>query len=379
MRVEVKPQMFRWAYERARLDPEDLTHRFPKLREWEDGTAQPTLRQLEEFAHATHAPVGFLFLAEPPVEPAPIPDFRTLSQREPARPSPDLLDTVYACQQRQDWYRDFARSVGEEPLAFVGSLRRTTTAARAAATIRETLKFDLARQRSSADWQEAFRRFCEAAENAGVLVMVNGVVGTNNRRKLDPEEFRGFAIADDLAPLVFVNGADTKAAQMFTLAHELAHVWLGETALSDVALPSTPSQPVEQWCNQVAAELLVPLAELRHAHRPKAALEDEITRLGREFKVSTLVVLRRLKDLGALGDAAFRAAYAAELARLKAIIRGSGGDFYRTQTTRISKRFTRAVVVSTLEGQTLHRDAFHLLGVSKVEMLHAMGRAVGID
>lgn len=74
---------------------------------------------------------------------------------------------------------------------------------------------------------------------------------------------------------------------MFTLTHELAHVWLGETALSDVALPSTPSQPVEQWCNQVAAELLVPLAELRHAHRPKAALEDEITRLGREFKVST--------------------------------------------------------------------------------------------
>ena len=116
MRVEVKPKLLRWARERAGFDLGALTHRFPQLADWERGAARPTLKQLESFAKATHTPIGYLFLQEPPIERVPIPDFRTVGNEHIARPSPDLLDTVYICQQRQEWYRDFARSMGDEPL-----------------------------------------------------------------------------------------------------------------------------------------------------------------------------------------------------------------------------------------------------------------------
>ena len=122
VRVAVRPEMFRWARERAGLGPGALAGRFPSLDAWERGEMQPTLKQLESFAQATHTPVGYLFLPEPPVEKVPIPDFRTMGSERLERPSADLLDTLYLCQQRQEWYRGFARTEGESPLPFVGSV-----------------------------------------------------------------------------------------------------------------------------------------------------------------------------------------------------------------------------------------------------------------
>lgn len=372
MRVDVKPELLRWARERAGLGSGALAHRFPQLEAWERGEERPTLKQLEGFAKATHTPVGYLFLQEPPVERVPIPDFRTVGNARVARPSPDLLETVYICQQRQEWYRDFARSVGEEPLAFVGSVTLASSVEATATSMRHALGFDLEERRRIPTWTDALRRFIGQADELGVMVMVSGVVGNNNRRKLDPEEFRGFALSDGLAPLVFINGADTKAAQMFTLAHELAHIWLGRSALSDIGPASTPSNNVESWCNRVAAELLVPLAVLRDEYQRGADLLVEVKRLARRFKVSTLVILRRIHDAGGLTREQFWRAYQEEVERLLAIQRGSGGDFYLTQAARVSKRFARALVVSTLEGQTLHRDAFRLLGFSKLRTFHEL-------
>src|SRR5437867_1947482 len=125
IRVDVRPEMLRWARARAGLDVDALARRFPKLKAWEQGEASPTLKQLEKLAKATYAPIGYFFLQEPPVEHVPIPDFRTTDSVHAGRPSPDLLDTIYICQQRQEWYRDFARSTGEERLAFVGSVQPT--------------------------------------------------------------------------------------------------------------------------------------------------------------------------------------------------------------------------------------------------------------
>jgi len=247
IRVEVRFELLRWARERAGFSVGALTRRFPQLEAWERGEARPTLKQLESFAKATYAPVGFLFLEEPPVERIPIPDFRTVGNAHVGHPSPDLLDTVYVCQQRQEWYRDFARSVGEEALAFVGAAAIVSDVEATAAAMRRVIGFDIEERRTLPTWTEALRRFIEQADGLGILVMCSGVVLNNNRRHLDPEEFRGFAMSDDLAPLVFINGADTKAAQMFTLAHELAHIWLGQSAVSDAQAAWMPEHAVELW------------------------------------------------------------------------------------------------------------------------------------
>jgi Zn-dependent peptidase ImmA (M78 family) len=379
IRVALNPELLRWARERAGRTLGDLARAFPKLERWERDEGQPTLKQLERFAKAVRVPVGYLLLPEPPIETVPIPDLRTVGNIHIEHPSPDLLDTIYICQQRQEWYHDFARASGEEPYSFVGSASTGSNVEKTAAHMRDALAFDLEERRQLPTWTDALRRFIEQADALGVLVMCSGVVLSNNYRRLDPEEFRGFAMADNLAPLVFINGADTKAAQMFTLAHELAHIWLGQSAVSDAQAGWIPDHAVERWSNRVAAELLVPLEALRDDYDTNAELRVETDRLARRFKVSTLVILRRMHDAGGLTDDELAEAYDAELARLRSLPKGGGGNFYLTQAARVSKRFARALVASTLEGQTLYRDAFRMLGFSKLETFQELGRSLGVE
>ncbi len=378
VRVEVAGALLEWASERSGLNEDELNRKFPRLSEWESGELAPTLKQLEKFAKATRTPVGFFFLPEPPEVEVPIPDFRTIGDKGVTRPSPDLLDTIYQCQQRQDWYRDYARSIGVEPLGFVGSLSTGTAIDEAAAGITEALSFSV--EQRGPNWSDALTNMRDRAEKVGVLVMISGVVGSNTHRRLDPQEFRGFALADPVAPLVFVNGADTKAAQIFTLAHELAHIWLGETALSDADMGVQATNQVERWCNQVAAELLVPLTALRSDFDPDSELTDELDRLARSFKSSTLVVLHRLHEAGYLAWNEYRHAYLAELDRVMGLSRegSEGGNYYATQPVRVSKLFTQSVIASTLEGHTLYSDALQMLGFKKIATFHEMLDRLGV-
>ena len=379
-RVAVNPELITWARERAGLDALDLMGRFPKLPEWESGELQATLRQLEGFARAVHVPIGYLFLPESPAEPLPVPDFRTVAERGVTRPSPNLLDTLYLCQQRQDWFRNYARMHGLEPLGFVGSAQLENVPVDIAKAIRMELRVSVAERQKLPNWTEALRQLVSRAEEAGVLVMASSIVGSNSQRKLDVEEFRGFALMDDFAPLIFINAADSKAAQMFTLVHELAHLWLGESGISDTEAGRLPEQAIERWCNAVAAAVLLPIEGLREAHVPGMPVSDEIQRLARIFKVSTLVALRRIFDAGLIDQATLWASYREELARIRALDRGGagGGDFYRTLGARTGKRFARAVLSSTLEGQTLFQDAFRMLGMRKTSTFYEAAREMGM-
>ena len=382
IRVHVNPELLHWASHRSGIAQEDLAAKFKKLPEWESGKTQPTLKQVEAFARAVHVPVGYLFLSQPPEESLPIPDFRTFTGQAVTRPSPNLLDTIYTCQERQSWYRDFVRVSHQSELDFVGSVTVDASPETVAAEMRQTLGFDLAARRKCPTWTDALRLFIHQADEVGVLVMVSGVVLSNNHRRLDPAEFRGFALSDHLAPLIFVNGADTKATQMFTLAHELAHIWLGASALSNPGVaPRSVFRREEVWCNAVAAEFLVPLTTLRPGLQEDEPLPDTMSRLARLFKVSTLVILRRLLDANWLTRERFDTAWTQEIEHLRPRAQmnsNGGGDFYRTTLARVSRRFARALVVSTLEGQTLYRDAFRMLGVSKTKAFNNLGREAGV-
>ena len=381
VRVAVAPGLLRWAVERAGWDGETIGKRAPKLDEWVAGR-QPTLKQLEKFANDTHTPLGLLFLAEPPDEEVPIPDMRTFGNAEVAKPSADMLDAIYLCQDRQQWYRGYAVEHGLAPLEFVGSATTNDHPVLVADRIRNILNFNVDDRAAFRNWEDALRRLIDRIESIDVLVMVSGIVGANTHRVLRPEEFRGFALADPVAPLIFVNGTDTKAAQIFTMIHELAHIWLGESALSDAAMKAAHGQEDELWCNQVAAEVLVPQALLRSDYRGEPTT-DELERLANRYRVSTLVVLKQLLTAQLLSWEGFENRYDEELDRVRAILaarRGeaTGGNYYYTQPLRLSRQFARAVISSTFEGTTGYREAYRLLGTKKHETFENLAAELGV-
>lgn len=383
VRVPVQPELIEWACSRAGYTIDAFVEKYPDkhVSQWVTGEKSPTLKQLEWFAKSTHAPIGYFFLESPPRESVPIPDYRTLANAGILQPSANLIDTIYICQMRQEWYRRFAQSSHSGSVSYVGELTTDMDPVDAAKHLEESIGYSLEERSAARTWIDALRIFIERIESSGTLVMVNGVVGGNNNRRLDPEEFRGFALSDDFAPLIFVNGADTKSAQMFTLAHEFAHLLLGQTALSDAGIKVQPSGEVEVWCNQVAAEYLVPTQSLLGEVVDRASVQSHLQRLAKTYKVSTLVLIRRLHDVGLLDRSEFRIEYQNELDRIMEIMgrRSGGGNFHHTTAVRVSRLFARSLISSTLEGRATFSEAMRLLGFRKLSTFKDFGRMVGVE
>lgn len=381
VRVEVRPAVLEWARARSGIADEDWDRRFPRFEAWLVGDAAPTLKQLEEFARKTHTPVGFLFLDEPPVEPVPIPDFRTVGDRPVgAVVSADLLDVIYAAERRQEWYRDNQILEGEAPLPFVGAATTNDAVEAVATQMRAILDWTAESRATCRTADEALTWLREHAETAGVLVMISGIVGSNTHRTLDPQEFRGFALVDEYASVVFVNGADSKAAQVFTIAHELAHIWLGETALSDLDPRATRTNEIERWCSQVAVEMLVPMAEFRNRFDQASPLREQLRPLAEHFRVSTQVILGRLREAGVLSWEQYLGDLDEERARATEHVgeRSSGGNYYKTKPVQLSKRFAMAVICSAKEGRTPYTRAFRLLDVKKESTFDGLADQLGV-
>lgn len=367
-RIAVSPRVLRWARERAGLDVAALQSKFPQLTEWEAETIHPTLKQLENFAKTTRVPFGFLFLPEPPEMPLPLPDFRTLESRRPQGASPELMDTIQQMQRRQAWLREERIEAEAEPLGFVGSARLTDDPNAIAREMRRLVGLDNGWAQRVPNWTTAVGELRNAVEAIGVMAVINGVVGNNTSRKLDVREFRGFALSDPYAPLIFVNGADAKSAQMFTLAHELAHIWLGEAGegLSGFQNLLPEGGEVERFCDAVAAEFLVPSTEIRAAWRNVADSDTPFEKLAGRFKVSPVVIGRRAMDLHLVERSEFFSFYHhyTQQERIKKAEGAGGGDFYNSQNTRVGQLFATHVIRAAKEGRIGFREAYELSGLN---------------
>lgn len=357
--VDVKTELLRWAIDRSGLPVEAFG---ASVEAWLSGEKNPTYNQLEAFARRAMVPFGYLFLKSPPNEELPVPDFRTRQDGGVRRPSPNLIETIFEMQRRQDWMREFLVEEGHTKLPCVGSATVGKSVSSLAQQMRQTLQLedDWAEQQTS--WEEALRFLREQIESAGILIFVNGIVGNSTRRKLDSDEFQGFVLVDEIAPLIFVNGADFKVAQMFTIAHELAHVWIGQSALFDLVATSPANIKVEQYCNAVAAEFLVPAAKLEQAWPQAPEGDAAFTALARRFKVSPIVVARRAKDCKLINEEAFFGFYRRYITREreKQNEEKPGGNFWRTQNVRLGRRFGRAVITAAQAGRLSYSDAYDL-------------------
>ena len=361
-RVEISETILRWALERSG-NPTAVEEKIPKLSEWLSGESRPTLRQLEKLARATSTPLGFLFLAEPPEERLSIRHFRTLGDEPMQRPSPDLLESVQSMERRQAWMREYLIEQGQEPLAFIGSAQVSVEAEPLAREMRSMLGLAEGWTAQQPSWTHALRQLQRKMDDLGILVVVNGIVGNNTHRKLDVSEFRGFVLVDEYAPLVFVNGADGKAAQMFTLAHELAHVWFGSSAAFDLRQLQPADDDTERACNRVAAEFLVPAADLHSIWPSVGKGPDRFQAIARRFKVSVLVAARRALDLTLISKSEFLDFYDNYQQAERRVTPSDGGDFYASQNLRVGRRFAEAVLHAVREAKLLYREAYHLTGL----------------
>lgn len=362
VRVPVKPQLLQWAVERSGRDPSAF-ERFP-LSSWIEGDNDPTLKQLERFAAAARTPVGALLLDEPPDVELPLTDFRTIADRSIRAPSAELTDVVLLAERRQQWMHDRRQSLDEPAADWVGSASLEDEVPVVAQAATDLLSFSVTR-RPSGPLLNTRAALVEAMEAQQVLVMISGYVGST-RRTFDVEEFRGFSLVDTLAPLVFVNGRDSKAGQLFTLLHEFAHLLLGQSAL-DLPVPGmSASTDTERWCNAFAAEVLVPAQHLRATFDSAASLRDEVDRLHLTYRASSLVILSQLYDIRAINWQDYQdAASAHREAALRAMQEKSeGGNYYNTTPHMVGRSLLEAVARDVRRGQTTTTEAMSLLQVS---------------
>lgn len=374
--ANVNPQMLTWARERSGFSLSEFAKRVfgnkrpgaeEKLLAWENGEQRPTFNQALDFAKKAYVPFGYLFLRNiPPQERLPIPDLRTVDGRGAPHPSATLIDLIKLMSARQEWYREYLQQeLVEAPCQYIGRMTVDSDVSAIVADMNAALGIHGVPTRGA--WEAYYRELIKKIESLGILVMRQGDLG-HHTRKLDVNEFRGFAMVDAYAPLIFVNQADAPGAQLFTLIHELCHVWIGQSGISDGQ--ANTHRKEETLCNAVAAEFLVPTAEFVGMWDP--SVEDwtsNLPALEAHFRVSQWVLARRALTLGFIDQQA----YVRFVERLKRSHHGAGSpSYYVTFKSHLSEGFARAVLNEALSGQMELREASHLLGGVKPNKLQRL-------
>lgn len=360
--LKLSPEILEWAADQAGSTLGEIARKISNKRAAVIERGELTAAQAAKFSKFAGVPFGYLFLDSPPDQRTPpLADFRTLV--EPTPLSKDFYATFDDVDFKQSWYRTYLQNEQVAPLNFVGRFaEKKSTAVEIAKDIRKTLGIfdDEIQKQKSAD--DLYNLLAAKAEAAGILVFKNGIVGNNTRRALSVKEFRGFVISDNYVPAIFINGVDAPAAWVFTLAHELAHIWLGESGISDTS--PTSEDKHERFCNAIAAEILIPGERFLALWDAVDGNEDhKIDFVRGHIKVSTYVIARRALEMGRISYDYYSQLYrrVSEAAKNKG---KSGGNFYNTFPLRNSKKFTEFVTSLAVRGKISFREAGNLLNTN---------------
>ena len=354
----VTPEVLTWARARRGVQVPDLASRLKVKPEavaaWETGERKPTFRQAQRLAQALYIPFGYLYLPEPPLEERLTGQVGYVGNLWDRKFSADFRDLYRDTLAKQAWLREYREAEGREPVPFAGRFSFEDTEAmvmspraKALAThLRKTISIEDAMSRATGA-QELMWELARNAEKLGIIVLRSSVVGNNTHRSLDPKEFRGFAIPDRMAPLIFVNARSPVDEQLRTMAHELAHIWINRGGICspvDRRKSDTPGKSVEQFCDAVA-ELSLESPALH-----KAATKSPVSKTSN----GTVMVSVTTPVATVAND-------------------GGSSAFCQILLARNGTAFTEAVITSAAEGDLLSSEAADLLGI-KVRTLPTVAR-----
>ena len=371
----ITPKIIEWARKRNNISIELAASKVgvsaETLYSWEKNWTRPNLRQAKEFARKMYIPLGYLYLSAPPIEKLPLPDFRKVSG-SPKPPSPEFIDVLYDAMRKQDWYREYQELEGAEAASFVGKFSIDNPVEAIARDIRDTIGVNESMRQRAHNWEDFLADFIHCTESKGILVLRQGIVGNNTFRKLNVQEFRGFAISDNIAPLVFINDQDVKVAKIFTLAHEIAHIWIGKSGISnlDYSKRSTEQEStIDRFCDRIAAETLTPADDFRDYWGLQLTMEENINYLVRRYRVSRFVVLRRAYDLDLITYNDYLTNYRAFWEDKHSPKQKERPNFDRLFLNRNSSAFTFALLGSTIGGRVSYIDAARLLNIKMKSLI----------
>lgn len=382
--IKVNPTILNWLMQEAQQGNVGSSI-IDLIKEWISGEKEPTFSQIEKVSKKINIPFGYFFLEKPPLEKCKIVDFRTVDSISIHNPSRDLIDTVDLMSGIQEWMAEYNKENGASGYNFVGSIKTTDSVIPAAKTIREDLNLRLNWFEDFRNAREAFNSLRNTIADIGVIVMMNGIVGNNTHRTLNVSEFRAFALTDPYAPLIFINSRDADNGKLFSLLHELVHVWIGkDNFYNDVYGVSQKVSKEEQFCNAVAAEILVPDSIFIDEWSNQTGSDESIIyELEKKFICSRFTLLIKAFNTRRIEKAEFN--------RLLNLFKGQfetmqnqkqseisgGGDFYRTLATKWDRKVIQAMYSGVQSGRNQYRDVYRLTNTTG-KTFHELVRKVGI-
>lgn len=368
----ITPSVLEWAIKRAGVSAESI-HK--KAEQWVSGKARPTFKQAVDIAKTLQIPFGYLWLKEPPKEQEIIPDLRTIGNGGLAQIPLELKTVVNDVKQKQEWFKEYAKTNGILKCEAIGRFKGSDDTQEIADDVTARLEIqDLVG--SGCDKDRMLKNLIEKIEKLGILVMRNSILRGNTKKKLNLDTFRGFAIFDEFAPLIFINTNDSRAGQIFTLMHEVAHLWIGQSGISDSDIRE--NNKIELACNEIAAKILMPKTKIQKAFRE---FDDDrwLECIADRFSVSTLAVLNRLRSLSLLALRRYQELYNAELERLSRIpkTRPSGAPPPEVMVrVRNGYLFTFVVTSSVLSGDETYTNGASLLGFKNTDLINKVAKEI---